>query len=199
LRLLILAAALVSSTIAAPIAGLVNTGAGLGDGANDPVWSILSPSQQAVVIASSSVPVGQWVANDLVSRWIWETPTAEPINVTRTFRISFDLTGFNAATASINGRWTTDNTGLDILINGVGTTQTSADYTFWTNFAINGGFVSGVNTLDFVVNDVGISSGFRAEILSSNADALESATPEPAALALCGGGLLALGMIRRRR
>jgi hypothetical protein len=177
---------------AAPVVGLVNTGAGLGDGAIDPNWSILLPVQQAVVVNSAVIP-GTWLPNTADSKWIWETATGQPTNVTRTFRITFDLTGFDPGTAFISGRWATDNTGLDIILNGVGTGQTSPGFTSWTNFSLNSGFVAGVNTLDFSVNDFGSIAGFRAEFLNSDV----TIVPEPSSAVFSIAGLFLAAGLRR--
>lgn len=187
----------VASTCAAqsvPIPGLFNTGVDdlgitLANGASDSHWSILDPMQQAVVINQSSIP-GTWLPNSSDSRWIWQDAVGQPTNVTRTFRISFDLTGLDETTAQISGRWSVDNTGLDILINGVSTGQTQPGFSVWTNFNVNSGFVSGMNTLDFVCRDVGVISGFRAELEGT------AGVPAPAS-ALALAGLCCIG--RRRR
>ena len=64
---------------------------------------------------------GSWVNNTSTRRWIWETAAGTPVNVTRTFRTTFDLTGLDASTASLSGLWAADNAGLDIFINGAAT------------------------------------------------------------------------------
>lgn len=196
LRGLMVVAAIAGGLVAAPIGGLVNTGAGLGDGANDPSWSILSPVQAAVTISNATIPP-LWIANDTSSRWIWQQADAQPANVTRTFRLSFNLSGVDLSTVTISGRWTADNNGLDILVNGVSTGNTATFFAVWSPFVLNSGFVNGTNTLDFVVQDTGFFGGFRAEFLSSNA---ESAVPEPAAylLMLTGAAMLGARMMFSR-
>jgi hypothetical protein len=88
------------------------------------------------------------------------------------YETTFDLTGLNPATARLAGRWSTDNRGVDILINGVSTGQANtAQFNVWTPFQITSGFVAGVNRLTFVVNNgspgspAGVDpTGLRAEI-----------------------------------
>ena len=47
-----------------------------------------------------------------------------------------------------------DNLGLDILLNGVSTGITSPGFTSYTPFTITSGFLPGMNTLDFVINNL---------------------------------------------
>jgi hypothetical protein len=109
-------------------------------------------------------------------------------------RITFSLADFNAASASITGQWAADDTGTDILVNGVSTGDTTmATYRGFTAFSLTSGFVDGVNTLDFIVDDTGGPTGLRVE-MTGTVDA-----PEPAAIALLGAGVFSLGLIRRRR
>lgn len=200
LAVMAMGVAFAATANAATIPGLFNTGvdgsgAVLGNGAVDSHYAI-SSGGNAVVVNQGNIP-GTWLPNSSSSRWIWETATGQPINVTRTFTTTFDLTGFMPGTASITGRWATDNTGLDILINGVSTMQTSPGFQSWTNFAINSGFQAGVNTLAFVVNDFGVISGFRAEFLGSSVDPV-APIPVPAALPLLITALGGLYAMRRR-
>ena len=192
---LLLTAAL--SANAAPITGLFATGVdgagvALGDGATDTHYSILSPAQQGIVINQAPTP-GSWVANTAARRWIWEAATGLPVNVIRTFRTTFDLTGLDETTASLSGLWASDNLGFDVLINGVSTGNTSAGFSALSAFTLNFGFVAGVNTLDFQVQDVGGGAGFMVSSLS------DTAISEPGMLAVFGPGLAGLGFARRRR
>ena len=72
-----------------------------------------------------------------------------------------------------------------------------------TPFVIDSGFQDGINTLDFVVEDVGYIAALRAE-LSGTADLIEpvvggvtTEVPEPSTLLLLGAGLAAIGARRR--
>ena len=184
---------------AAPITTLFGTGldaagAPLALGAADPHYTVVETGTPAVVL---NPPHANYFANDANSQWVWQQANGQPINVTRTFRTTFDLTGFNLATVAIDGAWGTDNQGLDILLNGasLGISLPGVDAGHFTSlhaFSIDSGFVTGLNTLDFVIHDDGSVAAFRAE-LSGTAE-----VPEPAGLALLGLGLLGLGLRRRR-
>ena len=183
------------TTYAASISGLYTTGVDengniLSPGEIDPHYSILETGNNAVVMNSHP-----WLGNGPDSMCIWENANGQPTNVTRTFRKTFDLTGLDASTASITGKWIVDNFGVDILINGVSTGLTSGGPSIF-DFNITGGFISGVNTLDFVIQDVGVISGFRVTEISGTADV--NVVPEPLTI-LGAGTALGFGTLFKRK
>lgn len=160
--------------------GVDNAGNVLADGAVDPHYTILETGTSAITVDSSSRP-GSWFPNSSTSGWVWENATGQPTNTTRTFRTTFDLTGLDASTASLSGTWLADNFGK-IVLNGQDTGNSATNFFLSPSaFSINAGFVSGINTLDFVVEDVGVISGFRVETISGTADPLHQ-VPTPAAI-----------------
>lgn len=205
-----------SGVNAAFIPGLYTTGVDnfntvLAGGANDPHYSVvnplspLPPTTVGPAVVLTSIP-STYISNNSTSKWVWQNADGQPTNVTRTFRTTFSLAGLNAATATISGSWATDNQGLNILLNGVATGITSSGFTSPTLFTINAGspFVSGVNTLDFVVQDFGVVSGFRVGSLTGTAALIDPnavATPLPATalMAVVGFPLLGLAGAARRR
>ncbi|HEX6984028.1 MAG TPA: hypothetical protein VF170_01570, partial [Planctomycetaceae bacterium] len=108
---------------------------------------------------SSPLSGRAWLRNTSASGWI--SPKADQSTFANdtgsgnyTCRTSFDLTSFDVRTAGISGRWASDNFGLDILVNGVSTgfTHTNGSPvtdTYHSPFAVDSGFVAGVNTLGF--------------------------------------------------
>ncbi len=71
---------------------------------------------------------------------------------------------------------------MNILLNGASTGDTVTDFASFYSFAISGGFVNGVNTLDLIVYNQDGPTGLRSE-LAGTADG-----PEPALMALLGPG-----------
>lgn len=133
-------------------------------GSRDPHFVVVENDyQQAFVI---NPPSSTWIQNDENSQWIWENANGEPVNVIRTFRTSFDLTGFDYSTTKINMHVGADNSLLDVHLNGNSVDISLDDPAFTTlqSFSITEGFQSGINSLDFVVQDIGEISGFRVDL-----------------------------------
>jgi PEP-CTERM motif len=154
-----------------------------------------------VVSAAGGYPVGPWLGDNTLSRWIGpgnDDDVNGPAGA-YTYRTTFDLAGLDPASAVIAGAWATDNNGLDILINGISLGYTTASNQFQLGFAafsVTSGFRAGINTLDFRVANDGGPAGLRVQMAGS-AD-LGSEVPEPASLALTGVALLGLAATRRR-
>lgn len=177
--------------------GLDATGAPQVAGGLDAHYVVVENGNQSAVVVSN--PASTYFANNAQSQWIWQAGNGLPINVTRTFRTTFDLTGFDETSAIINGAWGTDNQGLDILINGVSTGinllgVVVGNFSQLHSYTISSGFVAGVNTLDFVIQDNGVIAAFRTELTGT-----ANAVPEPGTLAIVVLGLLAAGAIRTRK
>ena len=146
---------------------------------------------------SEGYPIGPWLGDNSLSSWIG--PNTDDLigpGGLFTYQTTFDLNGLDHTTASITGRWATDDQGLGILINGISTGITNANgFGAFTDFTINSGFIAGLNTLDFQVTNGHGPTGLRVEITNANAVALD----EPYALALLGLGLLGLGINRHKK
>lgn len=185
---------------AAPITTLFGTGLDasgntLAGGATDSDWIVVETGQAARV--RTNLP-GTYFANNSLSQWIWQQANGQPINVVRTFRTTFDLTGFDHTTAVINGLWGVDNVGEDILINGVSLGITLpgvviSNFSQLHAFTINTGFIAGVNTLDFRVRDAGSQSAFRAQLSGEARVSNPVSAPATLALASLALALMALG------
>ena len=191
-----------SAALAVPISGLYNTGVdNLGNalvpaGVPDPHYSVIaSPSGlfTPVTVDAANYPFPYWISNNAFSRWIGPAATyANGPAGNYTYRTTFSLP-VNAilGSVSISGLWGTDDPGTDILINGASTSQTSLGFTTLTSFSITSGFVTGLNTIDFLLTNAGGPTGLRVDQIQGNYQ-----VPEPTGLVTALAG--ALLMLRRR-
>jgi hypothetical protein len=200
--------AFAASAHAATISGLVNTGTGA-TGSQDTNYqlSVLTgntvlPSNYGYVTDGALFPIGPWIANSADSKWI--TPFADqatsldPTSAgTYDFHLSFTVTG-DASTAALLGRFAVDNSAT-IVLNGQ-TIGSGGGITSWTDFSASAGFVSGVNSLDFIVynnaQSVGNPMGLRVEFTPQD---VAAAVPEPATYGMLLAGLCSVGLAARRR
>ncbi len=210
---------LLSATVfaqAASIGGLKNTGADSASGSQDLNYALVGSPTTALIIGgygwdAASINAA-WDANNATSQWL--TPEQDgnasldpTVSGFYTWKLKFDLTGFDSSTASFSARYRTDNAGT-VSLNGtnlganITDPQSYSSSVPWMAFSASSPlFVSGVNELTFTVqNDfqpVGNPSGIRVEFLSS----MVSAVPEPEGLvlAMAGIGLLSLSASRTRR
>ena len=188
-------------TVFETIATLFNTGldgshVALADGLSDPHYQIITNADgapiSAIVEDSTVFPIvpGVWLLNTASSKWVgprFNTAGAAGLNAGNgiyVYRTTFDLSDRDASTVIIQGRWATDNLGVQIRLNGVdlGLVNT-AQYTVWTTFTIDTNastFLPGVNTIDFVVQNVDGGPGYtglRVEFTASNARFLPNIPP----------------------
>jgi len=177
--------------------GVDDSGNPLANGVLDTHYTLVGYDAPRAADESNGYPIGPWLGNDAKSAWIG--PQGDSIldgpGGPYDYQVSFTLAaGLNPALTSISGRWSTDDVGYDILINGQSTGNYAPDFTNWYDFSINSGFVSGVNTIDFLVYNFGGPTGLRVEMTGSGA------VPEPASWAMMLGGFgLVGGAMRSRR
>ena len=102
--------------------------------------------------------VQMWVKDDAHSAWIGWQDAPYPGNYgVYTFRTTIDLTGADVSNVKITGLWAADQY-AHIDLNGKATGQSVGDWNWEGSkfpnlnpFSISDGFISGMNTLDFVV------------------------------------------------
>jgi len=155
------------------IADLYNTGVDnarnvLGDSVGDSHYTLVSaPAGTATPVATTPnaalAPIN-WLGNTPTARWIGPNSASSsgPVGVF-VYRTTFTLPSFSAA--SVSGYVTVDDQILDILINGVSVANQYplGSWTTTNQFQISSGFVVGVNTLEFKVNNVGGPTGLRID------------------------------------
>jgi hypothetical protein len=96
------------------------------------------------------------------------------------FRTTFDLSGFDPSTVLVTGRFSQDNSLRDVLVNNESTgisSTTSPTFEAWHDLEIGEGFVAGLNSLEFVVDNGGTGpnpAGLRVEL---NGTAVRSGPP----------------------
>jgi hypothetical protein len=179
----------------------------LADGTiGDPHYTLTAvPSGTTEIRVRTSIggyPISPWSGDNSLSAWIGPNNDGQVDGDIGTYlyRTTFDLTGLNPLTASLTISWSTDNDGLDVLLNNASTGQTTAFEQFssgFSTFTLNSGFVAGLNTLDFKINNGGGPTGLRTEI-AGTADT-NSPVPEPISFVLLGVGLGTIGLFRRRK
>lgn len=185
--------------------GVASDGTLLAGGATDPHYTVAVPGGSgpgpAFVVQATGFPLCvatacPWVPDGPNSNWIGPqaVPGATPAG-NYTYTTTFDLTGLDPTTAVLNGQWLTDNNGVEAVLNGNVFNFTTPVTSFtgpFSPFTISSGFVSGVNTLQFVVAEDGLVTGLRAEVSGTAAP-----VPEPATLLLLATGMGAIAVKRR--
>jgi hypothetical protein len=190
-------------TVLYRVPGLANTGTGidgklLAHGEADPNYFLLAnpqdPESDVAYVQLSGIP-GAWLANSSTSTWVG--PLANTTNAAGTptdggagpgiyvYRTQFDLTGFDLDTVSITGGWSSDNAGLEMVLNGESIgypNELGNTFAVVVPFTINHetapGLVQGVNTLDFVVRNDGVGfTGLRVVDLVATGMVLPGTAP----------------------
>lgn len=176
--------------------GVDNAGVVLADNTIDTHYSISGGSTFAATSAGG-YPIGPWLGDNGSSAWI--APTTNTYGgYAYTYTTTFDLTGINLSTALLKGRLATDDQLTGLRINGTAVTlpASTTGYSYWTDFAVATGFISGVNSLSFdVLNSGGGPTGLRVEFTGNQL----TPVPEPESYALALAGLMTVGVLARRR
>ncbi|MCA9217145.1 MAG: PEP-CTERM sorting domain-containing protein [Planctomycetales bacterium] len=184
--------------------GLFNSGVddsqmALADNAVDPHYELIDPSHvigDAIVATSAGgFPIPPWLDDTHVSAWI--TPSVDTNgpgdfdgSPSYVYRTTFNLNDIDIDRLVIDGQWASDNSGQDILLNGesLGFVNT-AQFGGFTPFTLDFGFVNGLNTLDFVINNGANEdnpdgpTGVRVEFDGNGTAAPPPPPPHPHAIA----------------
>ena len=188
--------------IATVITNLFNTGVdasgtALSGASTDPHYALVhsadsrSPGPAAYVFQSFDLPGNYVGGNGLNSAWIAPQNSAEgggSSNGYYDYQTTFNLSASSLASTSIPGSFAADDSAT-ILLNGRPVSGASAsDPSQWYPFTITSGFVGGLNTLDFIVNNASGYTGLRVTIsgttlpLSTNGFGPGGCEPAPSGL-----------------
>lgn len=174
------------TTSAGTITNLYNTGVNdsgnpLANGTiSDPHYALIdvpSGSTREILTrtAIGGYPIPPYVADDSISAWIGPNNDSQLDGPAGhyDYHTTFTVLGMDLSATSIKGQFSSDNGFVNILLNGhsMGIFNTSdVLYYTWTSFTIGAGspFISGENTLDFIVNNDAGPTALRVEMEESN-------------------------------
>ena len=202
---MILAAGQLSAAPVTSIPGLFNTGVNdngevLPDGSKDPHYQLILPGsgiKDAFKIPIDKLPPpGTWAIAPMGSAWIGPNAgNASGPAGDYSYVLTFDLTGFNSSKVEILGSWASDNSSR-IYLNGKYTDNSRNRLGFrdLISFDIKTGFLSGINTLEFMVNNE--SSGLTGLVVANLRGTAE--VPIPGSMWLLASSLIILLGFKRR-
>ena len=197
---------LLGQVVSAGTITLHNTGVNSSDvlvaaGAATSFWTLSAePGGASEAIGSNPFRYhnGSYFADTSTAAWVAPASSGNAgVLGNYTYDLVFDLTGLNSATAAISGIFGTDNDG-SISLNGNAAVASTgvAGFGATTSFSFTSGFVSGLNTIHVVVDNVGDPTAFFVQFDSGTADSI-GGVPEPTTMVLMCSGLAGLALIRR--
>ncbi len=207
-----LAAALLSVAGAANaivIPGVYNTGLGVGgtalaagDGQVD--------ANYVIVATNTNAAIGSHALTYYNPAYLQDGPLSRIVNITgdsngnngdvTTFETTFNLTGFDAANATLSGQALFDNFGT-ISLNGNNVGSSITGFNSLSPFGTNANFfVAGLNHLDFTLTNQGGPQAFQVAGLTVTAARLPvGGVPEPTSWMLMVAGFGLVGFAARSR
>jgi len=150
--------------------GIDDSGAALSGESVDPHYFLVDSNDlnnlgpDTIVWLDDNGPFPSFVINSESSRWIGPTVNPGTNAFGRyAYQTTFIIDSADPNTAILEGKWSLNTEGVDILLNGRSTGNTNTDnqtYRGFNPFTITEGFVPGLNTLEFVVNLIEDTSGW---------------------------------------
>jgi hypothetical protein len=169
--------------------GVAADGSLLSAGSADSHYSLIHSADPGGTVARATTANGVWQSSTTAG---WISPGSSGNQDwnggTYVYEAVLDLTGYDASTAALSGLFAADNS-VSIYLNGSNSALfSSTTFNSFTSFDITSGFVSGVNLIDFVVNNDGGPTGLLVDGTSATANLAQ--TPEPRSFLLLATGLL---------
>ena len=201
----------VTVTVLSRIPGAFNTGVddngnALAAGSVDTHYQIVinpdSTTSTEAIVHNEGFPIapaGPWLANSANSKWIApRADTTAAAGGVYTYRLTLDLTDRDTSTVLINGNWSSDNTGVRIVVNGTATTNShDGNFGVYHPFRISSSdvlFRNGPNTIDFVVDNLAAGyTGLRVANLLTDARDLPAGTAPQINMQPVGGEIRQTG------
>jgi hypothetical protein len=157
------------------------------------------------VTDTSGYPFGPWIADTAIYGWDSPQPSytdgeTDSPNTNYYYTTTFDLTGLDPTSASLQFQFAVDDALVAVILNGntLGGFPAGVLDTLSVTQTINSDFVSGVNTITFETFNGPAASTNPTGLLVDFTSATANSAPEPSAFLLIGAGLGGLGLIRRR-
>jgi len=213
-KLIATAAILATANIAAfsaaiPVfnTGVNNSGGLLGNATIDSHYALISaPSPYTAAYTGTGTDTlgsNPYLDDGPNSRWInpsgWMGEWLAAANYL--YRTTFSLSGLIPSSASLSLNIASDNS-CKVFLNGVdtGILTSATGFSSFAAFSINSGFLAGLNTLDFALNNaVDLSVGnFNPTGLRVELNGTANVVPEPTSVALIGLGGMMLFALRRK-
>jgi hypothetical protein len=184
------------------------------NGSVDQSWTISflqggswGAAQPAFVVANNGYGFtgstsSSWVVNPAGAKWIapYEDYTGRDEDAPGYYLFSQVFTPAQTGTFQFGGIWSADDLGVAIFLNQVDMNVTpipEPGYSSLHPFSFTGTLTPGQNRIDILVQNTECNcslnpTGLLFEVTNA------TAVPEPGAVGLIGGGLILLGLLRRR-